>query len=142
MDEELFTKVWMLLPWIIAVIVVFVIGIPWFHAVSSMDTALYQVAQMAKTGATVQELNMASYRYVGMNLPYQMDSTVLFDPTHDMMVTPDASNIHETVTLVYDDPIFAPFVSILGLSGPTVPLSFSKTITLSSANDAGVNYFQ
>lgn len=139
MDEEFFTKIWLIFPWILAIVVTFVLGVPWLHAVSSMDTALYQVAEMAKTGATDQELNTEAYQYIGMSLPYQFDSTVLFN-TNDMHVIPDVSGISETIELVYNYPIFAPIVSVLGMSGPTIPMVFKKMITLSSANDDGVNY--
>jgi hypothetical protein len=142
MDEETITKILLIAPWIVAIVAVFVLGVPWYHTVSEMDTVLYQVAQTAQTGATPATIMAETFQYVQMNLPDQMDGTTLFNPATDVTVTPVDSGAKETVTLVYHFPVFAPFVAILGMAGPTIPFHFSKTVSLSSANDTGVNYLQ
>ena len=140
MDDEFLTKVLLIGPWLVALVVVFVIGIPFFHAVSTMDTALFQTEQLAKTGASATQLETATSSLVQSNLPTQMNSTILFNPSSDMSITVSASGAEETVALVYHVPVFAPFLSFLGRAGPTIPLHVSKLVSLSSANNEGVNY--
>jgi hypothetical protein len=142
MDEETITKIVLVAPWIVAIVAVFVLGVPWYHTVSEMDTVLYQVAQTAQTGATPATIMAQAYQSVQTNLPEQMDGTTLFNPATDVTVTSVDSGAQEIVTLVYHFPVFAPFVTILGMAGPTIPFPFSKTVSLSSANNSGVNYTQ
>jgi len=140
MDDEFLTKVLLIGPWLVALVAVFVIGIPLFHAVSTMDTALFQTAQLAKTGASVTQLETAASSLVQSNLPTQMDSTVLFNPSSDISITVSATGAEETITVVYHVPVFAPFLSLAGRTGPTIPLHVTKLVSLASANNEGVNY--
>ena len=142
MDEDILTKIFLLLPWLITLVVGFVIGIPLFHAVSTLDTALFQAGEIAKTGSDTNVVKSAISQLVTSGLPQQMNDTTLFNPTTDVTVTPNASGSEETVTIVYHDPIFAPFVSMFGWSGPTLPLHFTKTVNISSADNKGVPYSQ
>lgn len=141
-DEEFLTKILLIFPWLIILVAGFVLGVPLFHAVSTLDTALLQAGEIAKTGSDTMLVESATSRIITSSLPQQMNATALFDPTTDVSVTPNASGTEETVSITYNDPIFAPFLSVFGWSGPTLPLHFTKTITLASANNEGVPYTQ
>ncbi len=140
--EEFWTKVYLVWPWLLALFSGFVFGVPLAHAVSVGDTALSQSSELAKTGSSVTTVQMAVTTVMESGLPTQVHGVVLFNPGSDISVTPNATGTTETVRLTYHDPIFAPFVHVFGFAGPTFPMTFTKTVSVASANDEGVNYIQ
>ncbi|EPZ47899.1 MULTISPECIES: hypothetical protein [Alicyclobacillus] len=142
MDEEFWTKVWLIGLWIIVICVVFVLGLPFAHTVSTMDTVLFNAEQVAIQGGDTQTLLDMANEEVGSNLPTQMNGRILFESDYDMLITTDVSNGEETLTLVYNQPIFAPFLNFIGMTGPTIPLRFSRTYMLSAQDESGVTYLQ
>lgn len=142
MDEDILTKIFLLLPWLIVLVVGFVLGVPLFHAVSTLDTALFQAGEIAKTGSNTGVVESVLSEMVTSSLPQQMNATTLFDPMNDISIAENPAGSEETISIIYHDPIYAPFVSMFGWSGPTLPLHFTKTIALASANNEGVPYTQ
>ena len=142
MDDEFLSKIMFIAPWMIAIVVVFVLGMPIFHAVSTLDAALFQVGEAAKTGASINMLDNVAETHIEAALPTQMNTTVLFNPVADISVMPNQTDTEETIELSYNEPIFAPFVSLFGLTGPTIPIHDARTVVLATTNDQGVNYAQ
>lgn len=142
MDDEFLSKILLIAPWLIAVVVVLVLGLPTFHAVSTMDAALFQVVEQAKVGASTSELQSDALALVSQSLPLNSNSTTLFNPTNGDFSISSTNGPYETITMVYHEPVFSPFVSLFGLTGPTIPLHFSREVSLANKNDEGVNYQQ
>ncbi|MCF8567434.1 hypothetical protein LLE49_22200 [Alicyclobacillus tolerans] len=140
--EEFWTKVDLLWPWLLALFSGFVLGVPLTYAVSVGDTALSQGTELAKTGSSATTVQTAMTTIMESGLPTQTNGVVLFNPGSDISVTPNATGTTETVRLTYHDPMFAPFVHLFGFTGPTFPMTFTKTVSVASANEEGVNYIQ
>lgn len=140
--EEFWTKVYLLWPFLIALLAGFVMGVPLAHAVSVGDTALSQAGTLAITGANATAVQSAVTTIMDSGLPTQMGSTVLFNPSTDVSVVPNVAGTTETLQVTYDAAIFAPFVQVFGWTGPTLPLTFTKTVSVATQNDEGVTYLQ
>lgn len=142
MSEDIFVKTWLLPMWIVVIVLVFVFGLPLAHTVSSMDTVLFNVKQDAIQGAPTNALVGLASQEISATLPTELDGTSLFNSNNDMVVTVNDTAHSGKITLVYHVPIFAPFINLFGVSGPTMPIPFTTRFTPSSSDESGVTYLQ
>jgi hypothetical protein len=139
MDDDFITKLMTLGWWLPLIVLTFVVGLPLVHAVSLVDTACTQSAAMIKTGSSASEATAEALAVIQSEAPTQMDQTVLFDPTQDFLVTELGQGVQQ-VSVTYEFPIFAPLTHMLGLAGPTIPLTDIQTVTVNSAVFEGIPY--
>ncbi|WP_067928344.1 MULTISPECIES: hypothetical protein [Alicyclobacillus] len=141
MDDDFLTKMLTLGLWLVVVVLVFVIGVPLAHAVSVVDTACFQATQMAQTGSESADVVQEAQTVIESQMPTQLDGTVLFDPAQDIQVV-DLGQGQEKISVIYEVPVFGPIVRMFGFAGPTLPVTDTKTVTVSSVADEWVPYSQ
>ena len=117
------------------------LGLPLIHAVSITDAAWFQAAHDIQTGESVEAAQNDATKMIQNGLQTVNDGQVLFNPTSDVSIV-NGTPPFETVSVTYHLPIFAPIVSVLGLTGPTVPITKSKPIDVGSEDGQGINYLQ
>ncbi|SFU96147.1 hypothetical protein [Alicyclobacillus macrosporangiidus] len=135
------TKMWTLGFWCVLIVLVFVIGLPLAHAVSVVDTACFQAAQVAQTGSSASEVTAKAQRVIQSQLPTELGGMVLFDANQNVQVM-DLGQGQQRVSVTYQVPVFGAITEMIGWAGPTLTVADSITVTVNSAAEQWVPYSQ
>ncbi len=141
MLPELTAYIYTLVPWLVSLLLASIFGLPIIHAVSVTDAAWFTAAHDVQTGGNLSSAQNDASQAIQNGLQIVNDGHILFNPATDVSITSGAPP-YETVSVTYHLPIFAPIINVVGLTGPTIPITKSKPIAVSAEDGEGINYLQ